>query len=80
MDKLTCQALCALVTEYIEGALSPSDSEQFEVHMRRCPPCDTYLVQIKRTIEVCGHVDLGVIEPEARAALLEAFQDWKTAR
>jgi anti-sigma factor RsiW len=80
MDKFTCSALVTLVTEYLEGSLSPGENEQFEVHLKRCPPCDVYLVQIQQTIRACGRLDLGAIDARARAALMDAFQDWKAAR
>jgi anti-sigma factor RsiW len=80
MDKVTCSLLAALVTDYLEDALSVEDREEFEVHMRRCPPCETYLVQFRKTIEVCGHVHLDVIDVQARTALLAAFEDWKAGR
>jgi anti-sigma factor RsiW len=80
MDSPTCVALVALVTDYLEGALTAADHQSFELHLKRCPPCGEYLAQIRQTILACGRVDLGAIDTDARAALLEAFQGWKATR
>lgn len=80
MDKFTCEMLANLVTDYLEGALSTAESQRFEVHLQRCPPCETYLVQFRRTITACGQVNLESIDPQVKSALLSAFEDWKTSR
>ena len=77
-EELSCQDLVELVTEYFEGALSPEDARLFEEHAAVCKGCGRYLDQMRRTIEIAGRLTPELIGPEAEAALLGAFRDWKS--
>ena len=74
---MTCRELVSLVTEYLEGALPPTERVRFERHVAVCPPCRGYLVQIRETIRASGGLTEETISPAARDALMEAFSDWK---
>ncbi|HXT35696.1 MAG TPA: zf-HC2 domain-containing protein [Chloroflexota bacterium] len=76
---LTCQHLVELVTEYLEGMLVPEDRARFEAHLAICPPCDIYLEQMRRTIDLTGQLRETDIEPPARERLLDLFRQWKSS-
>lgn len=76
-NELTCQELVELVTEYLEGALTPTDRQRFEMHLADCRGCRTYVEQIRQTIQVVGHVTAEQVPPDARDALLAHFRTWK---
>ena len=75
--ELTCKELVELVTEYLEGALTPTDVVRFERHISACPGCDTYVEQYRETIRLTGMLREDDLEPSVRDALLEQFRDWK---
>jgi anti-sigma factor RsiW len=77
-QELSCQELVELVTEYFEGALSPQETLRFEQHAATCKGCGRYLDQMRRTIEIAGHLTPESIAPAAEAELLRAFRDWKS--
>jgi anti-sigma factor RsiW len=77
MAQLTCPEFVELVTEYLEGALSPADRVRFEAHIDHCDGCGSYLVQFRETIAVLGHLPPESIDPAAEQQLLEVFRDWK---
>ncbi|HEV8686229.1 MAG TPA: zf-HC2 domain-containing protein [Gaiellaceae bacterium] len=74
---LSCQELVELVTDYLEGALPRRERRLFEKHLTACDGCTTYLEQIRVTIALTGKLEPSSISPEAEAALLAAFGDWK---
>ena len=76
-EQLSCQELVELVTDYLDGALSPRDQERFDAHIADCDYCRDYLEQIRVTIRLSGTLRPEELAPEAEAALLEAFRDWK---
>ena len=76
-EQMNCQELVELVTEYFEGTLSPPDRARFEDHLEACRYCTTYLEQMRTTIAALGALDPDQLSPEASAALLSAFRDWK---
>lgn len=78
VEQLSCQELVELVTDYLEGALSPEERTRFVAHIERCNGCGTYLEQIKQTIELTGRLTPEQLDPTAEAALLGAFRDWHT--
>jgi len=73
---IACRELVELVTDYLEGALSPELHARFENHIAGCDGCTTYLEQMRQTIRLTGTLREQQISPEARAALLRAFRGW----
>lgn len=72
----SCQELVELVTDYLESALAPDEQARFEEHLGECVNCETYLDQIRATIELAGSLSPESLSPEAEEALLHAFRDW----
>jgi len=76
-DELSCRELVELVTDYLENVLSPAERVRFEEHLIACPGCQTYLEQMRQTIDVLGRVTEESLEPAARDKLLDLFRNWK---
>lgn len=74
---LTCQDLVELVTDYVEAKMGGVERLRFEEHLRCCPPCGTYMDQMRETIRLVGQLRCDDIPDEARDALLDAFRSWK---
>ena len=55
-DDLTCREPVGLVTEYLEGSLSPPDRRRFELHLRGCRVCPRYVEQLRATVVVLGRL------------------------
>jgi anti-sigma factor RsiW len=66
-----------LVSDYIEGALSRSDRRRFEVHLRKCPNCSNYLVQMRATIRATGTLHPDDLSPQAQTELTDLFRAWR---
>jgi anti-sigma factor RsiW len=75
-EDMTCKELVELVTEYVEGALSPAERQRFAAHLAECPPCTMYLDQMRTTIETAGRLRPDELDPEVCEQLLEAFRGW----
>jgi anti-sigma factor RsiW len=76
-ETLTCQELVELVTDYLEGALRPTERARFETHIAQCSYCPTYLDQVRTTIRLLGKLSTGALSPATRHELLIHFRDWK---
>ena len=79
-DHITCQEVVELVTEYLEGALSPEDADLFEQHINFCDGCDWYLAEMRTTVATVGKIEEEEIPSETREKLMTAFRDWKSRR
>jgi anti-sigma factor RsiW len=76
-EHITCQEVVELVTDYMEGALSPEETSLFEQHLNFCDGCVWYVDQLRMTIETVGRIREEELPQETREKLLTAFRDWK---
>lgn len=74
VEDLSCQELVELVTDYLEGALSPEDASRFEEHVRTCEGCERYLEQVRATIATVGRIGAADVPPGMLDRLLTAFR------
>ena len=77
--ELTCRELVELVTDYLEGALGPTDRARFEQHLTYCEPCSNYMDQMRHTLEVVGALGEESLSEPAKEKLLAAFRHWNRA-
>ncbi|MDQ5874162.1 MAG: zf-HC2 domain-containing protein, partial [Actinomycetota bacterium] len=47
LEELTCRELVELVTDYLEGGLTPEDRMRFEEHLLICEGCSAYVDQVR---------------------------------
>jgi predicted anti-sigma-YlaC factor YlaD len=72
---LTCKEVVELVTEYLSNVMSPEDRVRLEQHLLVCPPCTSYLGQIRSTIEfAAGLRQDRTVEPVRE--LVDLFRRW----
>ena len=74
--EIVCQRAVELVTDYLEGALSPRQRARFEAHLRGCPHCTEYLRQIRAIIDATGTVTPKSLAPNARRELVGLYRRW----
>ena len=74
---LTCADVVKLITDYDEGRLTPEERRRFEEHVSICPPCRSFLGQMRTTVELVGELREEDVPPEMEQHLIAAFRDWK---
>ncbi len=74
---LTCQQAVELVTDYLEGALSPAARRRFETHLAVCPHCTEYLAQMRATIKLTGQLTPADLSPGMQEELIALYRRWK---
>jgi anti-sigma factor RsiW len=78
--EMPCQELVEVITDYLEGALSPEDRRRFEEHLSVCGGCRNYLDQMRATIRATGALNEESIPAGIREQLLTAFRAWRRER
>jgi predicted anti-sigma-YlaC factor YlaD len=73
--EIPCQRIVELVTDYLEGALSPENHHLVEEHLADCPACRLYVQQIELTIHALHTVDEDDLSPDAWRQLRTVFRD-----
>ena len=74
---LTCRELTEVLTDYLEGVMSPADRARFEAHLEICEGCVTYVAQMRQTIRAARELRASEVEATAPDDLLEAFRAWQ---
>ena len=74
-ERVTCQEITQLVTDYLEGALAPEEAALFEQHLNFCDGCDWYVDQMRATVAAVGRIEEADVPAEMRDSLLAAFRD-----
>lgn len=75
---LVCRQAVALMTDYLDGALSARDRARLEEHLAECPHCSEYLTQIQATVAAAGRVEPDDLAPEALDELVSLYRGWRT--
>ena len=72
----TCRDLAELLIDFVAGELSPERRQRIEQHLKKCPPCVTYIETYKLTITLTRKLPCRPLPPELedklRVALAEA--------
>jgi predicted anti-sigma-YlaC factor YlaD len=76
-NPFTCRDLVELVTDYLEGSMTPTDRARFDQHLAMCDGCRNHFEQMKTTIRLTGRLTEDRITPEAERDLLKIFRNWK---
>ena len=76
-NPLVCQRVVELVTDYLEGVLSPQERARFERHIADCPNCRRYLAQMRTTLAVLGRIESEAVAPEVMDEMLALYRRWQ---
>ena len=77
VPNLTCQQVVEIVTDYLDGGLSPDDRTEVELHLCLCDPCVAYVEQMRGIVRTAGRIAEEDVPDDVREGLLAAFRDWK---
>ncbi len=74
---LECPRFRELVTDYLEGAVTPTTASAMDLHKNSCSSCESFIGQIRVTVQALKCLkreDTSYVLPDG---LLEAFRRWK---
>jgi anti-sigma factor RsiW len=74
---ISCREVVEIVTDYLDGALSPDERARLEVHLDACEPCRTYIEQIRTTTRLAAAAETELEQHPDRDALLAAFREFR---
>ena len=77
VEPISCQEVVELVTDYLDGAMSPDHVARFDHHLSLCEGCVFYVDQIRMTIAAVGRIDEADVPPGVRDDLVATFRDFK---
>ena len=71
---IRCAEFVELVTDWMEGALPEPVRTEIEEHLLICPPCVTYVAQIKAAVDAVRTAETPAAPVLRREELLAAFR------
>ena len=74
---ISCREVVEIVTDYLEGALSPDVRTRLEAHLEACDPCREYIEQIRTTARLAASAEADLEQHPDRDALLAAFRAFR---
>jgi anti-sigma factor RsiW len=77
---ISCREVVETVTEYLEGALPAEERARMEAHLAACPPCASYVEQIRATGRLAAAAEAELEQRPDREALLAAFRELRINR
>ena len=74
---LHCQRLVELVNEYLGHRLTVEERAAFDAHLETCPPCTTYLEQMKTVLTLARSLQGSDTSRDVEPQLLDLFERWR---
>lgn len=76
LRELLCKEVVELVNEYLGHRLAEDERRAFDAHLETCPPCTTYLEQMKTVLKVAGSLEQSPVSADVEQELLTLFRGW----
>ncbi|HEX7276674.1 MAG TPA: zf-HC2 domain-containing protein [Acidimicrobiales bacterium] len=77
--RLACQEVVELVTDYLDGALTPELRARLDDHLRACRNCAAYLQQVRTMVRAFGRLAAPALDRRSRDELVELYRRWTAA-
>ncbi|HEV8549464.1 MAG TPA: zf-HC2 domain-containing protein [Polyangiaceae bacterium] len=77
LRELVCKEVVELVNEYLSHRLDEQARRAFDAHLETCPPCTTYLEQMKAVLNVAGSLGSAPVAEDVEQELLALFGSWR---
>ena len=75
--QLVCRQAVALMSDYLDGNLTPADAKRLERHLARCSHCAEYLAQLRVTIDALGRANPDALSGEAVDEFVTLYRSWQ---
>jgi predicted anti-sigma-YlaC factor YlaD len=77
---ISCRELVELVTDYLDGALTPEETKRMDEHLKLCAPCGAYVEQMRTTARLAAAATAELDLRPDRTELLRAFTEFRRDR
>lgn len=74
---LACQQLVELVDEYLGQSLTLEARRAFDAHLETCPPCATYLDQMRTVLTLARTLGKAPAPGDVEPQLMAMFEQWR---
>lgn len=75
MDRWRCERVVERTTDYIEDSLSAADLAQMAAHLDGCAGCETYLGEVRVTLQLLSGLPSEVVSDQLELSLLARYRE-----
>ncbi|MBM4123446.1 MAG: anti-sigma factor [Nitrospira sp.] len=68
-SKTHCLKILRRLSAYLDNDLAPGVCEEIRKHLGPCPNCEVFVSSLRRTVDLCRHVDTPPLTSTAKARL-----------
>jgi anti-sigma factor RsiW len=82
-SELTCKEFVEVVSDYLDGDLSPDERGRIDAHLATCRGCRAYLQQMRLTVRLIGTLRDEPGEPvsdETKERLQSLYRAWRSGQ
>ena len=76
----SCKQIFEKLSEYMDGELPTDLCESIDDHMADCPPCQSFMESLRRTVTLVERVDAPTMPEEIRASVREAYERYRDGK
>lgn len=76
--EIPCQQVVEMISDYLEGALSPREHRRLEAHLAGCPHCSAYLAQMRETLRLTGRLVPEDLSPAMQREFADVYRRWRS--
>jgi predicted anti-sigma-YlaC factor YlaD len=77
---ISCRELVEVITDYLDGALGPEETQRMDEHLKLCGPCSAYVEQMRTTVRLAAVATAELDLRPDRTELLRAFTEFRRRR
>lgn len=75
-----CHEIFARLSEYLDDELDPDLCNHLEDHLDDCPPCQTFLESLRRTVDLARDLPTSELPEDLRRELSDAYRRMRQDR
>jgi anti-sigma factor RsiW len=73
----TCRGFYQVLSDYLDGTLTPEDAAYVQAHIGGCPPCGVYLEQFRVVYRATGKVEAADLPEDFCRVMERVLGRWK---
>lgn len=79
-EELRCDQLVEQLTDYLDDALTPEQSELVRGHLALCDGCSAHLAQLRAAVGLIERTPPELPSPDREERLTALFREWAARR
>lgn len=72
---MECKRVLEILSDYVDGELSPDQCQQIQEHLEDCPECHDFVETFRESLELTHNLDKKLPPQDVCESILRAFRE-----